>query len=76
MHCQGIEPWAIAWKANMLPLHQQCLSKYLKKDKQKKALGGTRTRNFQIRSLTRYPIASQGHYKKRSVLGSNQWPCG
>ncbi len=24
MHRLGIEPRAIAWKANMLPLHQRC----------------------------------------------------
>ena len=26
MHCPGIEPGAAAWKAAMLPLHQQCFS--------------------------------------------------
>ena len=65
MHCLGIEPRAIAWKANMLPLHQQCKmiikikTKKNKKTKKIKAHGGIRTHNFQIRSLTRYPIASR-----------------
>ena len=30
-----------------------------------KAHGGTRTHNFQIRSLTRYPIASRGHKERK-----------
>ena len=37
---------------------------YFKRKMGRKTPGGTRTHNFQIRSLARYPIASQGHIKK------------
>ena len=57
----------------MFIFFNKCYYAFIKKFVLKKAHGGTRTRNFQIRSLTRYPIASHGHYL---VRGSNPWPHG
>ena len=49
MHCQGIEPWAIAWKANMLPLHQQCGIKSIWKIiTKKKPLAGLEPATFRL----------------------------
>ena len=36
MHCRGIESRTIAWKVTMLPLHQPCVEKYLKRAEKKR----------------------------------------
>ena len=36
MHCRGIESRTIAWKVTMLPLHQPCVEKYLKREEKKR----------------------------------------